>query len=300
MAKNCFLKKSVNKQLCDINYGQVVKGWLTADDTGLPFADFLVKSNIIDKITAGIDTGFFPIFSKGVSNVTVNNEEQVIDTGNTGIRTKIRDGKKDMMFEMKNINYAFAKQIKEFDGSNLFWYSLTKEGYIAGASDGTNLKPVPVLVTVTDLVMPDSEDNTQSLMVHIFFTNNTGNFDYFIDVAGDGDYNPLNIFGLTPLAGEFVSASAAGSTVVVNFTDKLNVGKEIFDFVTAGDFVIEEKSTGTTQDASAVTFTGATTTLTATVVDATEYLLYRKPIESATDKVYVLPREEAIEFTAGA
>ena len=40
MALECYTKRNVNKQICGVNYSQIVKIWVSQNATGLPYADF--------------------------------------------------------------------------------------------------------------------------------------------------------------------------------------------------------------------------------------------------------------------
>ena len=139
MAKNCIIKRNVNKQVCGVEYSQILNIWLTEDNSGLPYSDFLTESNITAKLNAATSSRWYPIFPLSPDDATANNEEELINTGNTRKRTKVRDGKVDMTFEIRDISYEHATHLKSFDKSNMYAYMITKSRYIVGADNGTNL-----------------------------------------------------------------------------------------------------------------------------------------------------------------
>jgi len=136
----------------------------------------------------------------------------------------------------------------------------------------------------------------------LYFEETVGNFDKFIDTVGEGaDYKPLDIYGLTPLTGTFVSGSAATSILTVDIFDKLNYPKEVTDLVTSTDFIVKKVTDSVEQNPSGISNVNERYALTGvTIVQGDAYALFRKTANNATDTGYEWVEADAITFTGEA
>ncbi len=304
-AQNCATNLGNNsKTNCTLSAGQVVGMWLDELETGVSFANAELQDTWTTKINATRGSRMFVLTPNMPDDATRNVEESVIRVGSTGKRRKARNGKADYVFGFGEPTDCQIAYLKSFDGAKGYAYFITKNEMIKAGDNGTNLIPQEVEIYVDEVMSPESEDEIWMLNVRVFITPTS---DYFTKTIAPYNatipWRVTQIDGIKDVTLDVVSSSAGSTNVVVDVVGTCDQ-EEIIDLVTPADFIIENVSTGALIVPTVLARVGNTYTLTASVVVATDYYIYRKTADEATDKGYeTYDYKGAIvktEFTAGA
>jgi hypothetical protein len=296
---------NLSKRNCTTKAGQVVGFWLDKNNTGVSFANALLEATWEAKVNAIQDTRMLVLNPDFPDEATRNKAEWVIKEGNTGKRNKVRNGKLDYLFRYDDPSDCLVSYLKSFDSFKGYAYAITANEMIRASDNGTNLIPFEVSIFVDEISTPEGQDDTDYILVGIYIVPTKNYFTKTIAPYNQetNPWRPTQLNGIVDVSLSVVSSSEASSKVVVDATDVCS-GAEITDFVTAGDFVIEDVLTGATQDATVLAAIGNRYTLTANITAATDYYIYRKTADLATDKGYETRNSAGsivkTEFTAGA
>jgi len=291
----CSAGANVHAAKTKANYGPIKAIIFDQIDTEISYANILLEATWITKYNAIWGSRAFPLIITQETQVTREVNDQVLIDTNVGGMIKSTDGKRVYIFDLGQLPLCHVNKIKAFDSVSGYGWFVHQNGYIPATDTGTGFKPVQIQIFVDNV---DFGENTEDfvhlkLRVEIIPRSN-----YFTKTAEIIAFNPLLKEGVINLELSNIVASAAASTVIFDATAECDSCREITTMVTAGDWIVEDVTTGITQTPATLTKVNNRYTLTGvTVVNGVDYYLYRKTADQATDKGYETRSGSSVEKT---
>jgi hypothetical protein len=277
--------ENISASNCQGLYGMVTGVWLDQVERTVTDTNALLQATWEGFIAAAPNSRLY-IAVPTSDDAERTKEDANVRVGNTGKRRKTAEGKLDFKFRIGNLTICQAKKLKSLDGQKMYaWFLTLNEDILCSGTDANN-KPIPVDIYVDDYTTAETETEMGYVIVHVMVIPRTNYFTKAVSpfAQSTNAWRPSDLNGLIDVElSVFSNTAAAVVTDVVSACD----GAEINDIVTAGDFVIENVSTGATQNPTTIAAAGNRYTLGGlTLVNATDYYIYLKSANLQTDKKY--------------